>query len=28
MADHCHTTNPRTATRDEYIAMLESSYGA
>jgi len=28
MADHCHTTNPRTASRDEYIAMLEASYGA
>ncbi len=28
MADHCHTTNPRTATRDEYVAMLEASFGA
>jgi 4-hydroxybutyrate dehydrogenase len=25
MADHCHKTNPRVATRDEYRAMLESS---
>ena len=25
MADHCHKTNPRIATRDEYRAMLESS---
>ncbi len=25
MADHCHKTNPRLATRDEYRAMLEAS---
>jgi len=25
MADHCHKTNPRLATRDDYIAMLEAS---
>jgi len=25
MADHCHKTNPRIATRDEYRAMLEAS---
>jgi len=25
MADHCHKTNPRIATRDEYRAMLETS---
>jgi 4-hydroxybutyrate dehydrogenase len=25
MADHCHKTNPRIATRDEYCAMLEAS---
>ena len=25
MADHCHKTNPRLATRDDYVAMLESS---
>ncbi len=25
MADHCHKTNPRLATRDDYVVMLESS---
>ena len=25
MADHCHKTNPRLATRDDYQAMLEAS---
>ena len=25
MADHCHKTNPRLATRDDYREMLESS---
>ena len=25
MADHCHKTNPRIATRDDYWAMLETS---
>jgi alcohol dehydrogenase class IV len=25
MADHCHKTNPRIATREEYREMLEAS---
>ena len=25
MADHCHKTNPRIATRDDYLMMLETS---
>ena len=25
MADHCHLTNPRIATRAEYLEMLEAS---
>jgi 4-hydroxybutyrate dehydrogenase len=25
MADHCHKTNPRIATREEYVGMLEES---
>ena len=25
MADHCHKTNPRLATRDDYRRMLETS---
>ena len=25
MADHCHKTNPRLATRDDYVQMLEAS---
>ncbi|MBP8309714.1 MAG: iron-containing alcohol dehydrogenase, partial [Burkholderiaceae bacterium] len=26
LLDHCHTTNPRAATRDDYLRMLESVY--
>lgn len=26
MKDHCHLTNPRVATRDEYLQLLEDSY--
>jgi hypothetical protein len=25
MADHCHKTNPRIATRDDYLEMLRAS---
>ncbi|HPM68588.1 MAG TPA: 4-hydroxybutyrate dehydrogenase, partial [Piscinibacter sp.] len=25
MADHCHKTNPRIATRDDYQQMLDAS---
>jgi alcohol dehydrogenase class IV len=25
MADHCHRSNPRLATREDYLAMLASS---
>jgi 4-hydroxybutyrate dehydrogenase len=27
MADHCHKTNPRIATRDDYKAMLTAAMG-
>lgn len=26
MKDHCHATNPRPATVDDYMQMLEESY--
>ena len=26
LLDHCHATNPRAATRDDYLRMLESAY--
>jgi alcohol dehydrogenase class IV len=25
LADHCHKTNPRLATRDDYVRMLDES---
>jgi alcohol dehydrogenase class IV len=25
LLDHCHGTNPRVATRDEYLTLLEAS---
>ena len=25
MADHCHKTNPRLATREDYVRMLDAS---
>jgi len=28
MKDHCHATNPRAATRDDYLAILEASFGS
>jgi alcohol dehydrogenase class IV len=27
LADHCHATNPRPATREDYQALLEQSMG-
>jgi alcohol dehydrogenase class IV len=27
LGDHCHATNPRTATRDDYLAILEQAWG-
>ncbi|MCM5570404.1 iron-containing alcohol dehydrogenase [Burkholderiaceae bacterium FT117] len=27
LLDHCHATNPRPATREDYIAMLEAAFG-
>jgi alcohol dehydrogenase class IV len=26
LLDHCHATNPRVATRDDYLMMLETSF--
>jgi len=27
LLDHCHATNPRVATRDDYLGMLEAAFG-
>ena len=27
LLDHCHATNPRLATRDDYLGMLEAAFG-
>jgi alcohol dehydrogenase class IV len=26
LLDHCHLTNPRTATREDYLQMLDSAF--
>jgi len=27
LSDHCHATNPRTATRDDYLSILDQAWG-